>query len=71
MMSARVSVVGGGGERDARHAGEALVQHVERQVVLAEVVAPLADAVRLVDREQAQQAALVQRIELRQEARRR
>jgi hypothetical protein len=29
------------------------VQHVQRQVVLAEVVAPLAHAVRLVDREQA------------------
>ncbi len=40
------------------------------QVVLAEVVAPLADAVRLVDREHREQPALVQRIELRQHARR-
>ena len=54
-------VVGGGGERDARHVREALVQHAQAEVVLAEVVAPLADAVRLVDGEQAQQAALVQR----------
>ena len=43
--------VGGGGEGDARHAGIALGQHRELQVVLAEVVAPLADAVRLVDGE--------------------
>ena len=41
------------------------------EVVLAEVVAPLADAVRLVDREHREQAALVQRVELRQHARRR
>ena len=53
-------VVGGGGQRNARHAFVPLVQHVQRQVVFAEIVAPLADAVRLVDREQAQQAALVE-----------
>ena len=64
-------VVGGRGQGDARHAGIALVQDRELEVVLAEVVAPLADAVRLVDREQREQAALVQRIELGQQARRR
>ena len=69
-MSARVMCVGGGGQRDARHAGEALVQDRQAEVFLAEVVAPLADAMRLVDGEQAEQAALVQRIEHGQEARR-
>ena len=62
--------IGSRGERDARHAGIALVQHVERQVVLAEVVPPLTHAVRFVDGEEAEQPTLVQRIELRQEARR-
>ena len=65
MMSARVALlVGGGGERDARHVGITLVQHGQAQIVLAEIVAPLADAMRLVDGEQAEQPALVQRIEL-------
>ena len=63
--------VGGRGQRDARHVGKALVQHRQAQVVLAEIVSPLADAMRLVDREQREQPALVQRIELRQHARRR
>ncbi len=63
-------VVGRRGECDARHVGVALVQHVELQIVLAEVVAPLAHAVRFVDREQAEQPAFVQRIELRLKARR-
>ena len=67
-VRARV-VVGGGGERHARHVGEALVQLRELQVVLAEIVAPLADAMRLVDGHQAQQAALVQRGEHAHEAR--
>ena len=44
--------VGGGGERDARHLGKALVQHRELQVFRAEVVPPLRDAVRLVDGEE-------------------
>jgi hypothetical protein len=48
--------VGGGGQRDARHARVALVQHGQRPVLGPEVVAPLAHAVRLVDREQAQGA---------------
>jgi hypothetical protein len=62
--------IGRGGERDARHAGVALVQHGERAVLGAEVVAPLAHAVRLVNGKQAQLPALVQRIEQRQKARR-
>ena len=62
-------LVGGGGQRDARHDGVALVQHIEREVVLAEVVAPLAHAMSLIDGEQAEQPALVERIELRQKAR--
>ncbi len=44
--------IGGGGERDARHVREALVQQRKLQVLGPEVVAPLRDAVRLVDREQ-------------------
>jgi hypothetical protein len=52
--------VGGGGERDARHAGKRSCRMRQLQVLLAEVVPPLADAVRLVDGEQAEQAALVQ-----------
>jgi len=42
------------GERDARHGGEAFVQHGQRAVLGAEVVAPLRDAMRLVDGEQGQ-----------------
>ena len=63
-------VVGGGRQCNARHAGEALVQDRQPEVLLAEVVAPLADAMRLVDREQAQQAAFVQRVEHAEKARR-
>ncbi len=59
------ALVGGGGERDARHVGEALAQHAELQVLGAEIVAPLRHAVRLVDREQRDLDAL----ELRQRAR--
>ena len=47
-------VVGGCGERDARHARVALVQQAQLQIVFAEVVAPLAHAMRLVDGEQAE-----------------
>ena len=68
-VGARVRI-GGGGQRDARHAGKTLVQHAQAEVFLAEVVPPLADAVRLVDGEQAEQLPLVQRVEHRQEARR-
>ena len=46
--------VGGGGDRQARHAGEQLGQPAQRAVVGAEVVAPLADAVGLVDGDQRQ-----------------
>ncbi|SCF80088.1 hypothetical protein GA0115255_106882 [Streptomyces sp. Ncost-T6T-2b] len=38
-------------QRDARHVRPALAEHGQRQIVGAEVVAPLGDAVRLVDRE--------------------
>ena len=64
--------VGGGGERDARHAGIALVQHRQRAVSsgrkswphwLTQCASSMANSAEL--------AALVQRIELRQEARRR
>ena len=47
-------------ERDARNAGPALVQHRQLQVVGPEVVTPLRDAVRLVDREQRDRAAVEQ-----------
>ncbi len=43
---------GGGRERDARHVGPALGELRQREVVGAEVVTPLGDAVRLVDREE-------------------
>ena len=62
--------IGGGREADARHVGEALVQHGQRAVFGAEVVSPLADAMHLVDGEHAQFAAFLQRIELGQKARR-
>src|SRR5690606_15350906 len=50
--------IGGGGQGDARHLRPALVQDVELAVLGPEVVAPLRDAVRLVDGEQGQAAAL-------------
>jgi hypothetical protein len=43
---------GGGGERHERHA-QLLAQRAQRQERGPEVVAPLADAVRLVDRDRA------------------
>ena len=49
---------GRGGEGDARHVGPALGELGEGEVVGAEVVAPLRHAVRLVDREQGDAAAL-------------
>ena len=54
--------IGGGRERDARHRRVALVQHGEQQVVRPEVVAPLRDAVRLVDGEE-RDARLVEQLE--------
>ena len=51
---------GGGGQRDARHVGPALVQHRQAQVFRAEVVAPLRHAVRFVDGEQRDAAAFQQ-----------
>src|SRR5690606_41264003 len=38
-------------ERDARHAGKALAQPVQREVVLPKVMSPLRYAVRFVDRD--------------------
>ena len=52
--------IGRGGERNSRHAGIALMQHGERAVLGAEVVAPLAHTMRLVNGKQAQVAARVQ-----------
>ncbi len=45
------------GERHARNARETALELVEHQVVLAKVVAPLRDAMRLVDRDQRQRHA--------------
>ncbi len=44
--------IGSGGERDARHCRIALVQHRQAEILGPEIVAPLRNAVRLVDREQ-------------------
>ncbi len=55
--------IGGGGERQARHRGEALAQHAELEVLRAEVVPPLRHTVRLVDREERQARTLEQRPE--------
>ena len=62
-------VVGSRGQRDPRHIGVALMQQAQGQVFATEVMPPLADAMRFVDRKQAQQAAFMQRVELRQKAR--
>ena len=45
-------LVGGRGQRDARHVGKALGDDRQRDIFGAEVMAPLRDAMRLVDREQ-------------------
>ena len=50
--------IGGGGERDARHRGIALVQQRQAEVLGPEIVAPLRNAVRLVDREQGDARAI-------------
>ena len=50
-----------GGQGDARNPRELLAEVAEREVVGAEVVAPLRHAVRFVDRDHAQRAALQQR----------
>ena len=60
--------VGRGGERDARHARVALVQHGELAVLGPEVVPPLAHAMRLVDGKQRQLPARVQAVEQTEEA---
>jgi hypothetical protein len=45
-------IVGGRGQRHQRRRGKALLQNAERLVVTAKIVAPLRDAMRLVDREE-------------------
>ena len=62
MISVRVCGIGGRGQRDARHGGKTLVQQRQLQVFGPEIVAPLRDAMRLVDREQRELRA-VQQIE--------
>ena len=49
-------LVGGGGQGDARHARIAFVQRRQLQVFRPKIVAPLRDAVSLVDCEQCQLA---------------
>ena len=60
--------VRGGGERDAWHPGVALVQHREPEVFGPEVVAPLRDAVRLVNGEQRDAGAAANAVEQREGA---
>ncbi len=48
------SLVGGGGERHHGHLGEPLLEPAERRVFRPKIVAPLGDAVGLVDGEQAE-----------------
>ena len=50
--------VGGRGERDPRHAGKTLGEKRQPQVLGSEVVSPLRDAVRFVDREERDPGAL-------------
>ena len=45
-------LVGGGGQRDARNGRETLREHGQADIFGAEIVSPLRDAVRLVDRKQ-------------------
>ena len=57
-------LVGGGGQREPGHAGEAIEQRAQQAIVGAEVMAPFADAMRFVDREQRDPAALQQLAEV-------
>ena len=57
-------VVGRRRQRDPGHRGIPPVKDVEAEVLLPEVVAPLADAVRLVDRDHAEEPPRVQRVQL-------
>jgi hypothetical protein len=52
--------IGGGGQRDARHLRPAFVEQLQLDVLRAEVVPPLGDAVGLVDGEQGDGYALQQ-----------
>ena len=57
-ISSRVALGRGGGQRDPRHAADQRSRSIDQaEVVGAEVVAPLGDAVRLVDGEQRDPAA--------------
>ena len=49
--------VGGRGQREPRHLGMVVEQRPQLAIVGPEVVAPFADAMRLVDRDQRQRAA--------------
>lgn len=57
--------IGGGGQRHARDMRPAFVQHRELAVFGAEIVAPLRDAMRLVDGKQRDAAAFQQGQEAR------
>ena len=54
-------IVGGGGERNARHRRELIGQPAQTDVLGPKVVSPLRDAVRLVNGDQGQRAAMQQR----------
>ena len=62
--------IGRGGQGHAGHAWVTLVQHRQGSVFGAEIMPPLADAMRFVNGKQRHLPALGQGIELRQEARR-
>ena len=53
--------IGGGGEGDPRHPGEAFGEDREAQIFGTEVMPPLRDAMRLVDREECQRRAFEER----------
>ena len=57
--------IGGGGERNARHLRETLVQHRQLQIFRAEIVAPLRHAMGLVDGEQRDSARFEQAASMR------
>ena len=51
------ALVGGGGQREARHLRKSLEQRQQQPVIGPEIMAPFADAMRLVDRDQRQRDA--------------
>ncbi len=56
---------GGRGQRHPGHAGEPTLELVQREIVLAEVVTPLRDAMRLVDCDERNSLAAKQLLRLR------